>query len=157
MRLFDRAREAAVHAGPVPFQRRRIVNTELNAGNFLVNDASGVASYLVDWEKPLLAEPEQDLAHILAPTTTFWKTTTILDRAQMHAFVDLYERAVDGRFDTSGLRGRLDAYLAATCLRGTTWCAMAYRQYIEDGRCSTNPTVFAKIEAYLDEGFLERL
>ena len=55
-----------------------MVNTELNSGNFLINE--GARSYLVDWEKPLLSEAAQDLAHFLAPTTTFWKTDTILDR-----------------------------------------------------------------------------
>ena len=49
-----------------------MVNTELNSGNFLI-DPQGVSS-LVDWEKPLVSEPGQDLGHFLAPTTTFWKT-----------------------------------------------------------------------------------
>ena len=46
-----------------------MVNTELNSGNFLID---GEKSHLVDWEKPLLSEPAQDLGHFLAPTTTFW-------------------------------------------------------------------------------------
>ena len=156
-RLFARAEGAARAAGPVSESRRRIINTELNSGNFLINDAPGARSYLVDWEKPLLAEVEQDLAHFLAPTTTFWKTDTILTPAQMDAFVVLYEHAVAGRFDTTGLRDRLPAYLAATCLRGVTWCAMAYCQYLEDGRSAANPVTFAKIAAYLGEEFLASL
>ena len=41
-----------------------MVNTELNSGNFLI-DPQGVSS-LVDWEKPLVSEPAQDLGHFLA-------------------------------------------------------------------------------------------
>ena len=32
---------------------------------------------MIDWEKPLWGDPAQDLGHMLAPTTTFWKTDVI--------------------------------------------------------------------------------
>lgn len=179
-RLVQRAREIAQKdaARPAP-PRRHVVNTELNSSNFLIVDPPGAGKqpgaagkdddgsapsanaggsgfgYLVDWEKPILGEVEQDLAHFLVPTTTFWKTDTILTRAGMDAFVGLYERAVGGRFDTSGVRARLDDYLAVTCLRGLTWCAMAMVEYSRPDRPVANADTFAKIKAYLTPDFLD--
>lgn len=136
-----------------PPARRHVVNTELNSSNFLINEDG--PSYLVDWEKPVLGEVEQDLAHFLVPTTTFWKTDTVLTRAQAAAFVDAYLEAVAGRFDTSGVRARLDDYLAVTCLRGLTWCAMAMTEYAGGARAVSNADTFEKIQAYLRRDFLE--
>lgn len=154
--LVERGLDAAGRdeARPEP-KRRCIVNTEVNSSNFLMSD--GGPCYLVDWEKPVLGEPEQDLAHFLVPTTTFWKTDVVLGRPQMEEFVKDYRLAVNGRFDTSGLAARLQDYLAVTCLRGVTWCAMAYVEYSEPGRPLRNPHTFEKIRAYLEPGFLDAL
>ena len=159
--LFERADAVARtdRARPAP-KRRHIVNTELNSGNFLMNDGGaagdpGAADYLVDWEKPVLGEVEQDLAHFLAPTTTFWKTDVLLTRAETDAFLDAYGRAVAGRFSLDGMRERFGEYLTVTCLRGVTWCAMALTEYLGAGRAATNPATFAKIQAYLEPAFLD--
>ena len=134
---------------------RCIVNTELNSGNFLINE--GAKSYLVDWEKPLLSEPAQDLGHFLVPTTTFWKTDVILKPEDIRHFVRCYERAVAGRFETASLAERLPLYFTVTCLRGVTWCAMAYREYCQPDRAISNPDTFEKLKAYLDPAFLGNL
>lgn len=134
---------------------RCVVNTELNSGNFLINQ--GGRSYLVDWEKPLLSECAQDIAHFLAPTTTFWKTDTILDREAVGVFLQAYRRAVNGRFDTGALTRRLPLFFTVTCLRGVSWCAMALREYEEPGRALTNPDTLRKIRAYLSEDFLRHI
>ena len=134
---------------------RCMVNTELNSGNFLINEET--RSYLVDWEKPLISEAAQDLAHFLAPTTTFWKTDTILDREAAGRFLRAYRRAVNGRFDTGALAHRLPLFFTVTCLRGVSWCAMALREYEEPGRALTNPDTLRKIRAYLSEDFLRHI
>lgn len=154
-RLFITARAIAARDldRPAP-ERRHIVNTELNSSNFLINDGPGERSYLIDWEKPVFGEVEQDLGHFLVPTTTFWKTDTVLTRADVERFVELYERAVAGRFSTAGLRERLDEYLTVTCLRGVTWCAMALTEYEGGGRPVTNADTYKKIKAYLAPEFL---
>lgn len=131
-----------------------MVNTELNSGNFLID---GEYSHLVDWEKPLLSEPAQDLGHFLVPTTTFWKTDVILTPEQVQDFTDKYIAAVDGRMDCSALRRRLPLYFRVTCLRGVTWCAMAYREYCQPGRQLRNEETFVKIKAYLEPAFLQNL
>ena len=40
-----------------------IINTELNSGNFLIGERKE-NSYVIDWEKALIGECEQDLAHL---------------------------------------------------------------------------------------------
>lgn len=132
-----------------------IVNTELNSGNFLINENG--QSYLIDWEKPLLSEPGQDLGHFLVPTTTFWKTDVILTPEEIRDFVDKYIAAVAGRFDTSEIHERLPLYFSTTCLRGITWCAMAMVEYSSPGRTISNADTFRKIGQYLDEAFLRNI
>lgn len=132
-----------------------MVNTELNSGNFLINEDG--QSYLVDWEKPLISEPAQDLGHFLAPTTTFWKTDVILSPQQVKQFANDYMAAVGDRMDCSTLNSRLPLYFTVTCLRGVTWCAMAYREYCQPGRQLTNSDTFAKLKAYLEPAFLENI
>lgn len=132
-----------------------IVNTELNSGNFLI-DRSGT-SHLVDWEKPLLSEPAQDLGHFLAPTTTFWKTDVILTPEEVKDFTAKYIAAVGSRMDCSTLATRLPLFFTVTCLRGVTWCAMAYREYCQPGRELRNEDTFRKLQAYLEPSFLQNL
>ena len=132
-----------------------IVNTELNSGNFLIH-SSGRSS-LVDWEKPLLSEPAQDLGHFLAPTTTFWKTDVILTPGEVRGFVEKYIAAVGDRMDTSTLRQRLPLFFRITCLRGVTWCAMALREYSQPGRELMNEDTFAKLKAYINVEFLTNI
>lgn len=129
------------------------VNTELNSTNFLIN-GKGMGNYLIDWEKPVYGDPAQDLGHFLAPTTTFWKTDVILTPVEMEAFIDLYLQKVGGRFDTGGLRERTRAYIPITCLRGITWCAMAWVNYQQPDKLLFNQSTFLKLEQYLDEEFL---
>lgn len=131
------------------------VNTELNNTNFLVDETG--YTRLVDWEKPLYADPAQDLGHFLAPTTTFWKTDILLDREQMLDFLDVYIDAVDGRFDITGLKKRTMQFTGITCLRGITWCAMAWVQYREPGKTLFNQSTFEKLNAYMDDDFLEKM
>lgn len=134
---------------------RCCINTELNSTNFLINESG--TDYLIDWEKPLYGDPAQDLGHFLAPTTTFWKTDVILDWDAMDSFIDEYVRAVERRFDTCGLRERVYAYIPVTCLRGVTWCAMAWVQYRQPDKLIFNESTFRKLTAYLSDEFLKRL
>ena len=132
-----------------------IVNTELNSGNFLI-DPNG-RSHLVDWEKPLISEPAQDLGHFLAPTTTFWKTDVILTPEEVRQFTADYVAAVGNRMDCTILGKRLPLFFTVTCLRGVTWCAMAYREYCQPGRELRNEDTFRKLKAYLEPAFLQNI
>ncbi len=135
---------------------RCCINTELNSTNFLIN-GEGNTDYLIDWEKPLYGDPAQDLGHFLAPTTTFWKTDVILSDRQIEEFLDEYIRAVDGRFPVDGLKERVYTFIPITCLRGVTWCAMAWVQYQQPDKLIFNESTYRKLEAYLSHEFLGEL
>lgn len=132
------------------------INTELNSTNFLIN-GGGKPNYLIDWEKPLYGDAAQDLGHFLAPTTTFWKTDVILEPEEIEAFIDEYIRAVGGRFDTDGLKERVHIFIPVTCLRGITWCAMAWVQYQQPDKLIANESTRRKLDAYLSYEFLEKI
>jgi len=149
----DAGRLAEDAAGDPP---RCIVNTELNSGNFLINE-SGQTSYLIDWEKPLLSEPAQDLAHFLAPTTTLWKTSTVLTASEIRRFTDSYRKAARERIDTKAAMERLPLFFAMACLRGVTWCSMARAEYEGPDRILKNEDTFQKICRYLQPDFLEEI
>ncbi|KMT22478.1 aminoglycoside phosphotransferase family protein [Clostridium cylindrosporum] len=136
--------------------KRSIINTELNSGNFLIN-GEGKDNYIIDWEKPIFGEVAQDLAHFLAPTTTFWKTDVILEKSEMEEFIDEYIKVVNGRFNTEDLRDRFKIYLPLTCLRGVTWCSMAWIEYQDPNRLIKNEFTYNKIKAYLEAEFLNRI
>ena len=44
-----------------------------------------------------------------------------------------------------------------TCLRGVTWCAMAWVEYRQPGRDITNESTARKLEQYIDPEFLDRI
>ena len=129
------------------------INTELNSTNFLMSGEQG-GNFLIDWEEPLYGEPAQDLGHFLAPTTTFWKTDVILGEEETAEFIRQYEKQVSGRFDTEGIRERTYTYIPITCLRGVTWCAMAWVEYQRPDRLLFNQSTFEKLKAYLSWDFL---
>lgn len=129
------------------------INTELNSTNFLIGGEQG-GNFLIDWEKPLYGEPAQDLGHFLAPTTTFWKTDVILGEEETAEFIRQYEKQVSGRFDTEGIRERTYTYIPITCLRGVTWCAMAWVEYQRPDRLLFNQSTFEKLKVYLSWDFL---
>ncbi|MDO4679976.1 MAG: TIGR04282 family arsenosugar biosynthesis glycosyltransferase [Aerococcus sp.] len=132
-----------------PLEHPCIINTELNSSNFLINhDASD--SYIIDWEKPLIGEREQDLGHFLAPTTTRWKTDYLYDRMGIQQFVVAYNAKSEVAIDED----KLTQYLLFTCLRGLTWCAMAYVQYQSQTKVAQSQATYKVIKNYLSDEFL---
>ncbi|WP_297280712.1 TIGR04282 family arsenosugar biosynthesis glycosyltransferase [uncultured Anaerococcus sp.] len=121
-----------------------IINTELNNRNFIIGDES----VIIDWEKPIIGECEQDLAHFLAPTTTNWKTETILPENEMLNFLNSYEKYRKVDYD------KFYKYLMFNVLRGLTWCSMAKVEY-EEGRFINNPETYEKINKFLSKDFLD--
>lgn len=141
---------------PTSMSYRCCVNTELNNGNFLIN-GNEKTNYLIDWEKPVYSEPAQDLGHFFAPTTTFWKTDILLEKSCVDAVLKEYIQAVDGRFCLDGLIERTYTYLSITCLRGITYCAMAWVQYQQSDRLIHNPETKKKLDQYLEDAFLDQI
>lgn len=123
-----------------------IINTELNNRNFII----GEKSVIIDWEKPIIGECEQDLAHFLVPTTTNWKTETILTEDQMLTFLKIYEKYRKVDYE------KFYKYLMFNSLRGVTWCSMAKVEYEQD-RFLSNDDTLLKINKFLSLEFLEML
>ncbi len=123
-----------------------IINTELNNRNFII----GEKSYIIDWEKPIIGEREQDLAHFMVPTTTNWKTEKILSKDEMDEFLRHYEK--QSHYD----RNKLRKYMVFNTLRGVTWCAMAKVEY-SNGRVLSDPITLEKIDKFLSPAFLNLL
>lgn len=128
-----------------------IINTELNSANFIIGK-DVMSSYIIDWEKPIIGEREQDLAHFTVPTTTFWKTDVILSPQQIEKFINLYENYSKKKIN----RQKFKEYFTMTCLRGSSWCAMAYVEY-NGARALKNEYTFNKIKEYLSDKFLSNL
>ncbi|MDU2376365.1 MAG: hypothetical protein E7D56_09415, partial [Anaerococcus vaginalis] len=123
-----------------------IINTELNNRNFIIGEHSKV----IDWEKPIIGECEQDLAHFLVPTTTNWKTDVILDKKDMLDFLNIYKkyRKVD--------MYKFFKYLMFNSLRGVTWCSMAKVEYSKERKIKNEDTI-EKINKFLSREYLEML
>lgn len=130
----------------VKMKRPSIINTELNNRNFIIDEKS----YVIDWEKPIIGDCEQDLAHFMVPTTTNWKTDKILSDEEIEGFLSEYEkyRPVD--------RELLKQFMMFNTLRGVTWCSMAKVEYSSD-RAIQNEDTLKKINAFLSVEFLEML
>ena len=143
-----------VGAGGLVAEHLAIVNTEVNNTNFLIN-RDGKLSYLIDWEKPLIADPAQDIGHFLADTTTFWKTDFFFTQEQKDSFVDEYVNKVSGSFTDPCLKERCLRFANFTCLRGITWCAMASVEYTYATKDILDPVTAEKLKHYLDVSFLE--
>ena len=157
-RLLTRGHEIVdeLEASDIPIPYRCCINTELNNTNFLVEHTKdAVNAYLVDWEKPLYGDPAQDLGHMLAPTTTFWKTDVIYDQERVEELIDEYIRAAGDRFDTTGIRERTHQFINITCLRGITWCAMAWIQYHDPDKTIVNESTARKLDQYISKKFLD--
>lgn len=141
---------------PFDIGSRTIINTELNSGNFLINERAE-DSYVIDWEKPIYAYPAQDLGHFLAPTTTFWKTDIILEKKEINDFIKAYCSNSNQYKDKKELWKSVKTYLAMNCLRGITWCSMAYIEYQNPDKVITNNHTYEKIKAYMSEDFLDMI
>ena len=105
----------------------------------------------------MFGDPAQDLGHFLAPTTTFWKTDTIFTPQEIDYYIDEYIYADAGRYITVELKERTHDFVPITCLRGVTWCAMAWVEYRQPGRDITNESTARKLEQYINPEFLDRI
>lgn len=131
---------------------KTLINTELNSGNFLVDKSCN----LVDWEKAIYGDVAQDLGHFLAPTTTFWKTDIFLDKTEKDFFIKKYIEAVGKNFELENIYERTMLCISINCLRGLSWCAMAYTQYQEE-RAIKNEFTYNKIKQYISSDFIEKI
>ena len=141
---------------PLQTKTRCLINTELNSGNFLIN-GKGKENYLIDWEKPLYAYAQQDLGHFLAPTTTYWKTDCILNETEILNFMHQYSRLSDLYISFEDLWQSTLPFFMMNCLRGVTWCSMAFVEYQNPNRHIRQDDTYKKIKEYISFEFLENI
>ncbi|HCU56983.1 MAG TPA: aminoglycoside phosphotransferase family protein [Anaerolineaceae bacterium] len=133
-----------------------LINTEVNNSNWIADRDAGTLR-LVDWEKPLWGDPSQDLSHFRVPTTTLWKTDVVLTEDEKTGMMAAYKQALaDAHLrDTIEERTRLrDPF---NCLRGVSWCAMAWVQYQRGDHLLKNEDTFRKLKMYTDPVFVRGL
>lgn len=129
-----------------------INNTEVNSHNFIIGENK---SYLIDWEKPVISDPCEDLTQFLAETTTLWKTDYILTKEEKECFFKFYEEKVqNGR---NNIRERVEMYTPYLYLRALSWCAYAWLEYQKPDKAIKNLDTLKKIEQYLDVDFMKKL
>lgn len=129
---------------------KAINNTEVNSHNFIIGDER---SYLIDWEKPVISDPCQDITQFLAPTTTLWRTDILLSQEEIDKFYRVYE----GRFPEKNIRERVRMYTPYLYLRALSWCAYAYVEYQDPNKDIRNPETYKKIKSYLEMDFMRNL
>ncbi|HSO20341.1 MAG TPA: phosphotransferase, partial [Desulfosarcina sp.] len=100
-----------------------LVNTEVNSGNFLVDDAG---AYLVDWEKAVASCRYQDLGHFMVPTTTLWKSDTVLTPEAKERFLEAYRRRACPDMPMDELITKTRVLEKTILLRALSWCFMAW-------------------------------
>ncbi len=130
--------------------RHVINNTEVNSSNFII----GESAYLIDWEKPVIADPSQDITQFLAPTTTLWKTDTILSQSQIDEFYEVYTSQNPKLKD---IEKRVNIYKPYLLLRALTWCAYAYVEYQKPDKKIVNQDTLERLIMYLDVDFMRDL
>lgn len=123
-----------------------LVNTEVNSGNFLISDG---AAYLVDWEKAVQSYRYQDLGHFMVPTTTLWKSDTVLTPDQKKRFLTAYGREACPEIGLDELILKTRVMEKTILLRALSWCFMAWYEYTQTDRPLRNPETFMKIKQYL--------
>jgi aminoglycoside phosphotransferase (APT) family kinase protein len=123
-----------------------VVNTEVNSGNFLVGPDG---AFLVDWEKAVVSSRHQDLGHFLAPTTTLWRTETVLAPERKTAFLRAYHAALPDAPPLEELLSLCAVMERAVVLRGLSWCFMAHHEYEHAGRTLTSDLTRDRIRLYM--------
>ncbi|MFW5979634.1 MAG: aminoglycoside phosphotransferase family protein [Halanaerobium sp.] len=133
-----------------------VVNTEVNSNNFIINDRFNTA-YLVDWEKPLITSPLQDLSHFMVPTTTLWKSNFIFNQGEEEEFLHHYlkARGMDSKYHE--VKAALRVFNQFSAMRGISWSAMAWVEYQTTEREIKNQDTFETMDSYLKIDFLEML
>lgn len=147
--LIRRYRNAVLErAGDASFvdDRLCITNTEVNSGNFVVDD--GLVR-LVDWEKAVVSYRYQDLGHFLVPTTTLWKSDYRFTRADRRDFLAAYHRAASPPITLDELDRRTALLERTILLRAFSWVYMAWAEYESGDRPIVNPDTHATIRDYL--------
>ncbi len=133
-----------------------IVNTEVNAGNFIVDPERG-RIHLIDWEMPRWGDPSQDICHFCSPLTTLWKTDYRMTSADKKHFIACYAQGIDDRHLRDTLDERIRLRDPFVYLRGISWSAMGWVAYQTGFGGIKNPDTWQTLERYMQLDFIRPL
>lgn len=150
----DEARKREIYYQQDPWNC--IINTEVNNTNWIINRKAKTL-HLVDWEKPLWGDPSQDLSHFRVPTTTLWKTSYRMSNEDKTLMMQAYQSGINDPHLADTIEERTRLRDPFNCLRGVSWCAMAWVQYRRGDHLLKNPDTFQKLEMYVDLNFVREL
>jgi aminoglycoside phosphotransferase (APT) family kinase protein len=148
----DQARHQEIFFIRDPWQC--IINSEVNNTNWIIDRRTG-SIHLVDWEKPMWGDPSQDLSHFRVPTTTLWKTDLRLTAQNQAEMMKAYQAALHDRHLRDTIEDRTRLRDPFNCLRGVSWCAMAWVQYQRKQHSLKNPDTWRKLSMYVDLNFVK--
>lgn len=174
MEHFIRAAEPALDTPFSPEDASRIINTETLPSHFLIPTESAVEAAaagstaegatgrfcanpgtFVDWERPIIGEPAQDLAWFFSPLTTLWESKSfVFAEEQREQCLEDYWRAVDGRFEKGAFDQRFRSWGMVTALRTATWCCKALVRYGTAGAHKTSRAA-EKLPLFLSDEVME--
>lgn len=135
------------------FKKNKILsinNTEVNSKNFIISEKS----YLIDWEKPVISDPCQDITHFIVATTTKWKTNFISNDEYENKFFSEYEKFLQKKID---IKERVNLYKPYMYSRALSWCMNAYLEYLKEDKLIKNIDTFEKIKEFTDINFMKNL
>lgn len=135
------------------FKKNKILsinNTEVNSKNFIISEKS----YLIDWEKPVISDPCQDITHFIVVTTTKWKTNFISNDEYENKFFSEYEKFLQKKID---IKERVNLYKPYMYSRALSWCMNAYLEYLKEDKIIKNIDTFEKIKEFTDINFMKNL
>ncbi len=132
-----------------------VINTEVNSHNFIVNEDKRNC-HLIDWEKPILGEPAQDLSMFFIATTTMWKRNYVLSREDEETFIREYVKKMPDCSQKRTLKSRIEMFKFFNYLRAISWCAMAWTEYMNTERQLVNHDTFDRISSYIDPFFIKK-
>ncbi len=134
-------------ASSFPDELLCITNTEVNSGNFLVDNDR---VRLVDWEKAVTSYRYQDLGHFLVPTTTLWKSDYEFDAAARRTFLASYHEAARPPVSLDALDEYTSVLERTILLRAYSWCYMATAEYERGERPLMHEDTLRTMSFYLD-------
>jgi aminoglycoside phosphotransferase (APT) family kinase protein len=133
-----------------------IVNTEVNSGNFIVNEERK-SVHLVDWEMPRWGDPSTDLCHFCSPLTTLWKTDYRFTPESYEFFLNEYRRHITDAALRDSLKERLALKFPFVYLRGIAWSAMGWVAYQTEFDGVRNEDTWKKLQLYMDRDLIRSL
>lgn len=133
-----------------------VVNTEVNSGNFIVNEDRGSA-HLIDWEMARWGDPSSDLCHFCSPLTTLWRSDYRMSPGTQTVFLKEYCKYMRSKHLRDTLFDRIRLKMPFVMLRGISWSAMGWVAYQTDYQGIRNEETRLKLDQYMDLDFIKEL